>query len=712
MVVLGTSIDLELAQHGAAQRILWQHTLNSQFDDLLRLFDEQLFEADGLQVADLASVVMIHLVGTLVAGDGNLLSVDDDDVITCVYMRRIFCLVLATQAARDFGGQTAKSFAIGVNNKPIAFDGSRLCTKRFHQVNPKSLDHFQKDGESYTSTANQTSPYSILIGRLDFQPRHGPAIDQMLVNDLVHILLVHIGVPGLVRIDDDYRPLAATTQATRIIDTYPTLVAKPQRLDPLLGVIAHRLGIMVLTASGTILALIGAKEDMVLEIGHGLSAVIDGGRAGRNHKRGYNSEIIDIMAAIQQTLNIDPKIKREADRCVMCGLCLPHCPTYNKTQNEAESPRGRLSLIQALASDRLEADTRLRGHLESCLLCRACEAKCPSGVQFGAIMDGARNTLAQGQPRPEQRINLDDLATDKGRQRREATLLWLTDKTGLRQLGRTLGITKALGLERLEQLAPSISRPHTWQEYYPASGDHQGDVALFTGCFGDMFDQVTLDSAITLLNACGYGVHVPGDQTCCGALHQHCGDSARAQQLAEQNLSAFGELNIQTVISCATGCGGHLKEYPRTTGKAINVCDINTFLTQIKWPETIRIKPLHKRIAVHEPCSLRNILKEADSLYTLLQHIPAAEIIPLPGNERCCGAAGRYMIDHPEMADALRQDKVDAIQTARPDILVSANIGCALHIAAGLRQSGIAVEVLHPVTLLARQLESGVSLQP
>jgi glycolate oxidase iron-sulfur subunit len=411
-------------------------------------------------------------------------------------------------------------------------------------------------------------------------------------------------------------------------------------------------------------------------------------------------------------LNIDPNIRREADRCVMCGLCLPHCRTYNKSQNEAESPRGRIALIQALASGRLEADARLRGHLESCLLCRACEAKCTSGVQFGAIMDGARAALAEDRPAVEGGIDLGGLASDKGRQRREATLLWLADKTGLRSLGRNLGITKALGLERFEQLAPRISRPHSWQEYYPATASHQGDVALFTGCFGDMFDQATLDAAIILLNACGYGVHVPASQGCCGALHQHCGDSAQARQLAEQNIAAFGELDIQAVISCATGCGSQLKEYPRTIGKTINVCDINTFLSRIEWPETVRFKPLNKRIAVHEPCSLRNVLKEADSLYTLLQRIPEAQIAPLPGNEQCCGAAGSYMIDQPQMADALRQDKLDAIAAIQPQIVVSANIGCALHIAAGLRQAGIELELLHPVALLARQLESGVSLQP
>lgn len=422
-------------------------------------------------------------------------------------------------------------------------------------------------------------------------------------------------------------------------------------------------------------------------------------------KAGILAKSSTSCTTIGSALNIDPHIKQEADRCVMCGLCLPHCPTYFKTQNEAESPRGRISLILALASGSLAADARLRGHLDSCLLCRACESKCPSGVQFGEIMDGARSALAQAQPRPVQRINLAELALNKRHQRRQATLLWLADKSGLRALGRGFGVTKALGLERFEQLAPQINLPHDWHSYYPASGDHQGDVALFLGCFSDMFDQSTLDATIVLLNACGYGVHVPGSQGCCGALHQHSGDTTQAQQLAKQNLAAFGALKIQAVISCATGCGSHLKEYLRLAGGDINSCDINTFLSQIQWPEHVKFKPLNQRIAVHEPCSLRNVLKETGPLYTLLKRIPTAEIIALPSNELCCGAAGSYMIDQPQMADALRQDKLDAIQASQPDILVTTNIGCALHIAAGLRQSGKKIELLHPVTLLQRQLE-------
>jgi len=390
----------------------------------------------------------------------------------------------------------------------------------------------------------------------------------------------------------------------------------------------------------------------------------------------------------------------------MCGLCLPHCPTYNKSQNEAESPRGRISLILGLANGQLQADERLHKHLDSCLQCRACEAKCPSGVQFGEIMDGARSALAQGRPIAKQRISLDALTTDKKQQRRQATLLWLAGKTGLRALGKSLGITKLLGMERLEQLAPSIDRPHDWQDYYPAKGDKHADVALFIGCFSDMLDQKTLNDSITLLNACGYGVFVPTKQTCCGALHQHKGDSEQAAQLARQNINAFAQLDIAAVISSATGCGSQLKEYDRIVDGSLPACDINTFLNQIEWPNSLQLKPIGKKIAVHEPCSQRNVLKEAVAPYALLKRIPDLEIVTLPGNEQCCGAAGSYMIEHPQMADRLRDDKVDAIRAIQPDILVSSNIGCALHLAAGARAATIDLEILHPISLLARQIKT------
>ncbi len=400
---------------------------------------------------------------------------------------------------------------------------------------------------------------------------------------------------------------------------------------------------------------------------------------------------------------MDTQIKQKADRCVMCGLCLPHCPTYCKTQNEAESPRGRLSLIKALAEGQLEPNEKLLAHLDSCLLCRACETKCPSGVQFGAIMDATRSALASS-PKTKQRIPLNQLATDQKRQRREATKLWLADKTGLRGAGRRLGIIQAMGLGRLEQLAPSIKRPHSWKKYYPATNDKQGNVALFIGCISNMLDQQTLEDTVRILNACGYGVHVPTNQTCCGALHQHNGDNKQALQLAQQNIQTFSTLDIKTVISCTSGCGSHIAEHFTQTDITPSACDINTFLCGVKWPQNVTFRALKKRVAVHEPCSLRNILKESHSLYSLLAQIPELEVSALPDNSQCCGGAGSYMIEHPKMADRLRDDKLKAIISLQPEILATANIGCALHIAAGARQSGIRIEVLHPVSLLARQL--------
>ncbi len=389
----------------------------------------------------------------------------------------------------------------------------------------------------------------------------------------------------------------------------------------------------------------------------------------------------------------------------MCGLCLPHCPTYNKTQNEAESPRGRISLIMALANKHLEPDAKLQEHLDNCLLCRACEAKCPSGVPYGEIMDGARAALAQDKPKKEQRIPLDQLAIDKKKQRSEATKLWLANKTGLRTLGRALGIPKAMGLERFEQLAPNIKRPHDWQEYYPAKSEKRGDVGLFIGCFSDMFDQQTLDDAIIVLNRLGYGVHVPNTQTCCGAIHQHEGDKEKALQLAQQNIHAFTTQELDAVISCATGCGSHIKDYSRIANSSLPIQDINTFICQHleAHPDTT-FKTSNQRVAVHESCTMRNVLKESHSLYALLAYIPELEVIALPGNEQCCGAAGSYMIEHPEMADSLRNDKLQAVADVQPDILVTANIGCALHIAAGLRKENPKVQVLHPISLLAKQL--------
>ena len=401
------------------------------------------------------------------------------------------------------------------------------------------------------------------------------------------------------------------------------------------------------------------------------------------------------------------------DRCVKCGLCLPHCPTYGKTRNEGESPRGRIALIEGLANGRLMLTPPLEAHLDSCLACRACENVCPSEVRYGTIIDAGRALVAAQHPPSAHNKLLNRLLTRPRLLRLAARLLRFYQRSGLHRLVRGSGLLKPIAsLARLDALLPPIPPVRGLQEYYPALGaDKRGDVALFTGCVASVIDTETLNAAVRLLTACGYGVHVPRTQGCCGALHMHSGATQQAHALAMQNLEAFTGLKVDAIISTASGCGAPLAEYykidendGRLKNFSENVRDISDFLASIPWPENVTFAPLEQRVAVHEPCSLRHVLHQHAHPYTLLRKVPGLDMVALPGNAQCCGAAGTYMITQPVMADTLRKDKLTAWKNSGAQRLVTSNMGCALHIAAGLREAGQAIEVIHPVTLLARQL--------
>lgn len=420
------------------------------------------------------------------------------------------------------------------------------------------------------------------------------------------------------------------------------------------------------------------------------------------------------------TLPLTSKIKRGADRCVMCGLCLPHCPTYLKTRDEGESPRGRIALMHALVSGKLELSARLEEHLDHCLVCRACEAVCPSGVPYGDLIDAVRAEIEQRRQRPwPQRLArsaaLDGLIARKPMLRAAGGLLRAYQRAGVRRLARRSGLLRWLGVEHMDALLPALPpRPH-WRDYHPPHGKLRGRVALFTGCIAELLDVPTLQAAINVLNRLGMGVHVPRGQVCCGALHLHNGAPDRACRLAAQNLAAFGSLDVDAVISVASGCGAQLREYDRLACEcapvpngaerfARSVQDVSQFLAGVEWPTDIVFTPLPARIAVHDPCSLTHVLHRPRDPYAVLGRIPGIELLPLPDNARCCGAAGSYVLTQTEMAQALLADKLSHLQALAPDILVTSNIGCALHLTAGIREAGLNIEVLHPVVLLKRQL--------
>jgi glycolate oxidase iron-sulfur subunit len=443
----------------------------------------------------------------------------------------------------------------------------------------------------------------------------------------------------------------------------------------------------------------------------------------------------------------------EANRCVSCGLCLPHCPTYRLTLSEADSPRGRIALISGVVEERIPMSTRFASHMDSCLTCRACEAVCPNKVSFGRLMDGTRAMMESLPPDPaevqparkksefrkwmEAELIARPLRIDALR-----PLVRFYQRSGLQKWLRRSGLLGRTPLALLEAQLPcmesigSIGGPaggsRYWRAVYPPVGKPRGQVALFLGCVARLTDIETINAGILVLNKLGYAVHVPRMQTCCGALHQHGGDQRMAEQLAFQNMEAFNELDVSAIISVASGCGAQLSEYPITSASQAHaqrnggklpleaqespqaryfnaqVFDINEFLAAAGGWDGVNLAPLPHTIAVHEPCSLRNVLRASSHAYALLARIPEARIVALGGNDQCCGAAGTYFLDQPEMAQALLRDKLAAVKTSGARYLATSNVGCSMHIASGLRETAretaSRTEVLHPVTLLARQM--------
>ncbi len=412
-------------------------------------------------------------------------------------------------------------------------------------------------------------------------------------------------------------------------------------------------------------------------------------------------------------------LQGKTDLCVQCGLCLPHCPTYALYRIEGESPRGRLALIQGALTGALHADARLSALLDHCLSCQACEAVCPSRVPFGEIMDEARAMLEPARHRtPAARLLrrglLDGLVPHGAALRLAGRLLRVYQRSGLQAVARRGGLLGARRLADAEALLPPLAPVRRWRSRYAAQPPHRGVVALFIGCVASVADRPNLEAAVRVLTRLGFEVRIPRNQTCCGALHRHEAAPEAERRLARRNLEAFGDSDVP-IVSLASGCCAQLVRYgtllatPGGAAFATRVYDINRFLVESPWPADAQPAPLRARVAVHEPCTLRNALHGQDKPYRLLERIPGLDVIPLGGGAHCCGAAGAHLLHYAEDARRLREPKLQAVHALRPRFVVTSNIGCALHLAAGLRSDPQAPEVLHPVTLLDRQLRAGAT---
>lgn len=377
-------------------------------------------------------------------------------------------------------------------------------------------------------------------------------------------------------------------------------------------------------------------------------------------------------------------LEEGAARCVKCQVCLPHCPTYRIKGEEGDSPRGRIALMESLLEGSLEMDAQTVEHLDGCLTCRACEAVCPAGVPYGFLIDGARGKLGARKSRgPRQRL----------------LRIAIRHPRALARMLRALRLPARLVVPHAARLRPYAEALAPAPKL--ARGIEQGEpVALFLGCIARAADTQALAASTELLAAAGFRIEVPRDQTCCGALSAHDGDHEQARRLAHRNVKAFA--NHDKVIASATGCTAQLSEYDgllARQGFSHKVTDVTDMLADALEAGRLVIrndKPL--TVAVHVPCTQRNILR-SDGLNRALAHVPNVQVIGLPLD--CCGAAGSYFLNRPDDAERLREPLMDAIRTAQPDCVVTANVGCRLHLGAGLTGEK-APQVLHLASFLAR----------
>ena len=385
-----------------------------------------------------------------------------------------------------------------------------------------------------------------------------------------------------------------------------------------------------------------------------------------------------------------------ADTCVKCGLCLPYCPTYQLDRVETESPRGRIALSRHAVDGSVAPGADLRAHLDHCLGCLACERVCPVPVHYGELLTAYRAALPPASPRPRRMLRV---LTRPGWLRAGAALARATGaRHWLTPLARRV-LPRSSALRAAISLLPALPAGESARITAAAPPNARGKLALFGGCVQGALEREAQDAAARLLAAAGYEVtRIEG--LCCGALAAHTGDSVDATTKARRLRAAFEERGVDTVLSATPGCLGSLRE----DLPAAHVQDAMAFLDL--HGEALEFRPLACKVVLHLPCTQVNVARADGAVRRLLARIPGLELDVLPTRGMCCGAAGSYMLEFPERAAAQRQRVFENLPDPLPPLLLTANIGCRLHLGAGLQERGTPIEVQHPLMLLARQLKT------
>jgi len=409
--------------------------------------------------------------------------------------------------------------------------------------------------------------------------------------------------------------------------------------------------------------------------------------------------------------------------CVHCGLCTAACPTYVELGTEMDSPRGRIYLMRAVTDGRLDLTDEVRHHLDLCLDCRACETACPSGVQYGKLIEPFRAHMNKTRPAAEklpwlQRLLLFQITPYARRTRWALAPARFLQWTGLDRKVEQWGLLNWLPTfvrQLHEMLPPRLQPSHGGlPEVLPAEGKRRARVALFLGCAGDAFFPQTNLNTARVLQKNGCEVWIPPAQVCCGALHYHSGEERPARSFAAANCDAFSILDeeaagLDAIITNAAGCGAMLKDYDHLlhdtradkygAAFAAKVKDVSEFLMELG-----PVRPEHplpfKKAVYHDACHLCHAQQIRKQPRQLLDLIPGLQVVPLNESEICCGAAGSYNITQPEMAERLGLRKAQHIIDTEAEAVLTGNVGCLLQVSRYLRKQGKEVWVGHPMDAL------------
>jgi Fe-S oxidoreductase len=407
----------------------------------------------------------------------------------------------------------------------------------------------------------------------------------------------------------------------------------------------------------------------------------------------------------------------ELYQCVHCGLCLNQCPTYRALRLEPESPRGRIHLVKAAADGRIELNDRFKEHLYLCLLCRACETACPSGVHYGHIAETAREQLGPpGSPRMRTALNFafTQLFPHPKRLRVLAGVLRLYQQTGLQRLIRPLLPKNLREMESMLPLIPERFFQPT-ANILPAIGKRRAKVAMLNGCVMPLLFGDVNEATVRVLRRNGCEIVFPQAQTCCGALNTHNGESVAAKAMARKNIDAFLGAGVDAVIVNAAGCGAAMKEYghllrddsvyaERAKQFSSLVRDAGQFLGDLGLVGTLA--PLNMTVTYQDPCHLVHGQRVRSQPRNLLQAIPGLKLKEMDGSDRCCGSAGIYNITHPGMSQHLLKEKMQSVASTEADSVVAPNPGCMLQLRYGSREYGPDVKVYHLMELLERAYDA------